>query len=311
MPVICDYENSTYRTAFWEGQERTYEHLGDHMAVERLLPRGERVLELGAGFGRLADLYDDYSKVVLLDYSHSQLEYARDQLGTDKYIFVAADVYHLPFAPAQFDIITMVRTLHHMEEPLTAVKQVRSALCSGGTFIVEYPNVRNLKEIARWLLRGRGSSDRNPDNPFKPSIVESGTVYYMFHPKSVHRLLKDAAFAPNRRRAVGYLRPSVFKRVFPTWLQTGLEAVLQPTGNLYPLSPSVFVRSEAVGQDEQGPEGAFWRCPACGGFNLEEQPSAIYCTDCQSHWPFEDGIYDFRPKVEASQKMSVKKSEGW
>ena len=311
MPDICDYENSTYRTDFWENQGRTYEDLCEHTAVRRLLPRGERLLELGTGFGRLADLYRDYSKVVLLDYSHSQLEHARDHLGTDKYIFVAADIYHLPFAPAQFDTITMIRTLHHMEEPLAAIKQARSALRSGGAFIFEYPNMRAFKEIIRWLLRVRGSSNKEIHNPFESKIVEIGEMYYKFHPKTVHNLLKEADFMPKYHRAVGYFRLNLFKRLFPTWLLAGLDTALQPTGNLVPLSPNMFVRSEAVGQDEQAPAGAFWRCPACGGFNLDEQPNAIYCTDCQTRWPFEDAIYDFRPKVEASQRKSIKEICGW
>ena len=312
MPNICDYENSTYRIAFWENPGRDYENLSEHTAVKRLLPRGESLLELGAGFGRLADLYRDYRQVVLLDYSRSQLEYARDQLGTDKYLFVAADIYHLPFAPAQFDIITMIRTLHHMEEPLTAIRQARLVLRSGGTFIVEYPNRRSLKAITMWLLRNRGPLNRGKHSPFELKMIKSSEMYFRFHPKCVHQLLVEAGFVPKRQRAVGYFRPGQMARVLSSRFMAGLDALLQPTGNLYQLSPSVFVQSEAVGQDGQAPAGAFWRCPTCCGFNLDEQPKAIYCTECQTYWPFEDGIYDFRPKAEAGQRRSIKEIRaGW
>jgi len=75
---VCDYEDSTYRTDFWEGRGRDYEDGAERVAIRRLLPRtGTRLLDIGAGFGRLADLYAGYREVILLDYSVSQLRYAR------------------------------------------------------------------------------------------------------------------------------------------------------------------------------------------------------------------------------------------
>ena len=44
------------------------------------------MLELGAGAGRNTPRYRNYDRVVLLDYSRTQLEQARDRLGyTDRY----------------------------------------------------------------------------------------------------------------------------------------------------------------------------------------------------------------------------------
>nr|HID13463.1 hypothetical protein [Anaerolineae bacterium] len=55
--LICDYEGSAYRTEFW-GQGREYEDAVERIALQRLLPpSGRRIIEIGAGFGRLADLY--------------------------------------------------------------------------------------------------------------------------------------------------------------------------------------------------------------------------------------------------------------
>ena len=64
----CDYEGSDYRTAFWGGRDREYEDAAERIALGRLLPpSGGRLIEIGAGFGRLADLYAGYREVVLLD----------------------------------------------------------------------------------------------------------------------------------------------------------------------------------------------------------------------------------------------------
>ena len=82
MADICDYEGSTYRTDFWEGRGREYEDLAERIALGRLLPPdGARLVEIGAGFGRLVDLYDGYQEVVLLDYSKSMLRQAQERLG--------------------------------------------------------------------------------------------------------------------------------------------------------------------------------------------------------------------------------------
>ena len=45
---VCDYEGTSYRARFWEGQGREYEDLAERIALRRLLPpTGHRLLELG------------------------------------------------------------------------------------------------------------------------------------------------------------------------------------------------------------------------------------------------------------------------
>src|SRR5690606_41540529 len=117
-PEICDYEGSSYRTDFWEGQGRDYEDRVERIAIRRLLPpTGERLLELGAGFGRLSRLFTGYQQVVLLDYSRSQLEYARSRYGDAGFLYVAAYLYVLPFDPGDFDEPTMLLVLQLLHEP--------------------------------------------------------------------------------------------------------------------------------------------------------------------------------------------------
>ena len=70
-----------------------------------LPPRGKRLIEIGAGFGRLADLYNGYQQIVLTDYARTQLEEAQDYLGnTDRFTYVVADVYKMPFVDNLFDM---------------------------------------------------------------------------------------------------------------------------------------------------------------------------------------------------------------
>ena len=108
---ICDYEGSRYKEEFWGQEYREYEDRAERLALARLLPaRGRRLLEIGAGYGRLADLYAGYAQVVLLDYSRTMLQQARELWGHDpRFLFVVGNVYDLPFLPGRFDTVVMVR----------------------------------------------------------------------------------------------------------------------------------------------------------------------------------------------------------
>jgi len=89
----------------WEAGNRRYEDAVEEIAIKRLLNRGGKLLiELGAGAGRNTERYTGFERVVLVDYSRTQLLQARERLGdTSKYIYVAADIYKLPFVAGLFD----------------------------------------------------------------------------------------------------------------------------------------------------------------------------------------------------------------
>src|ERR1041384_5364284 len=137
-PPVCDYEGSDYQTSFWEKGGREYEDRAEAIALKQLLPkRGRLLLELGAGAGRNTPRYLGFDRIILLDYSRTQLEQAQQRLGTsDKYIYVAADVYRLPFVDDLFDAATMIRVLHHMADAPKALERVKNVMRSDGVFIL-------------------------------------------------------------------------------------------------------------------------------------------------------------------------------
>ena len=160
-PRVCSYEGSDYQTSFWETGARRYEDAVEAIALKRLLREpGRLMLELGAGAGRNTPRYADWQGVVLVDYSRTQLLQARERLGeSPRFVYVAADIYQLPFVPGLFDGATMIRTLHHMADPKLALQNVRGVLAENAVFILEFANKRNLKAIARWLA---GKQEWNP-----------------------------------------------------------------------------------------------------------------------------------------------------
>jgi SAM-dependent methyltransferase len=289
-PPVCNYEGSDYQTSFWERGGREYEDRCEAIALRRLLPAGGRLLlELGAGAGRNTPRYAGFERVVLLDYSRSQLEQAQQRLGrSERYVYVAADIYRLPFVDGLFDAATMIRVLHHMADAPAALRQVRNVLQGGATFILEYANKHNLKAVLRYLLR------RQAWSPFTPEPVEFAALNFDFHPRAVHAWLEEIGFAVRKVRTVSHFRLGLLKRLVPARLLAGLDAVFQPSGALFQLTPSVFVKAQVRGDAPPVPAPGFFKCPECGGVGLEEQAGALACPSCRRKWGRRDGIYDFR-----------------
>ncbi|MGE5252294.1 MAG: class I SAM-dependent methyltransferase [Bacteroidota bacterium] len=292
-PPICDYEGSDYQTSFWDEGGREYEDRSEGVALQRLLPKsGELMLELGAGAGRNSPRYRGFERVVLVDYSRTQLEHAQRRLGTSgRYIYVAADAYRLPFVENLFDAATMIRTLHHMSQPRAALAQVRDALQPGGIFILEYANKRNLKSILRYLLR------RQTWSPFTLEPVEFVKLNFDFHPRAVRNWLQVLGFRVQRTLTVSHFRAGFLKRTVPTGLLVFVDSLFQWTGAWWQLTPSVFVRAveEKPGAVAHG--RVLFKCPRCGTAPLSDQGEHLDCQGCGSRWAFRDGIYDFREPI--------------
>jgi SAM-dependent methyltransferase len=286
LPPVCDYEGSGYKEDFWQNQGRDYEDRVERIALRRLLPpTGKRALEIGAGFGRLTNELAGYDHVVLLDYSRSLLEDARARLGDERYTYVAADIYRLPFQPGQFDAATMVRVIHHMADVPAALRTIREALAPGASFMLEYANKRNIKAMLRYALK------RQAWSPFDLEPTEFVPLNFDFHPDYMQAEVTAAEFKVAQRLAVSYFRLGVLKRLVPTGLLVALDAALQPWAPLY--APSVFTLNMASSEGESHTtEPLQFRCPTCGG-PLASEGEALAC-DCGLRWGKRGGIHDFK-----------------
>jgi len=288
-PPVCSYEGSDYQQRFWEEGGRAYEDAAEAIALRRLLPKsGKFMLELGAGAGRNTHRYQNFKRVALLDYSRTQLEQARDRLGdSGDYLFVAADIYHLPFVPGLFDGSTMIRTLHHMADPQMALDQVARVMAPEGVFIREFANKHNLKAMLRYLLGKQSWS------PYTREPVEFTELNFDFHPQSVRDYLRRAGFSIEKQLTVSHFRLDALKQRVPTRFLAGLDGLLQWTGAFIQISPSVFTRCQASEAGEKAEKEALFQCPACGAA-LEEQDQTLECERCGRKWECRDGIYDLR-----------------
>ena len=301
-PPVCNYEGSDYQTSFWDQGGRAYEDRTEAIALKRLLPKsGRLILDLGAGAGRNTPRYLGFDRIILLDYSRTQLVQAQGRLGkSDKYIYVAADVYRLPFVDALFEAATMIRVLHHMADAPKALGQVRNVLQPGGTFILEFANKLNIKAMLRFLL------GRQKWSPFALEPVEFAELNFDFHPKAIRNWLQELGFSIEKTLTLSHFRVGFLKRIIPTSILVFFDSILQWTGSLIQITPSVFVkarRGKLHGQHgvETSPAlhniVAFFKCPDCGHLPLVDRKGYLECLSCKKKWEVKDGIYDFREPI--------------
>ncbi len=296
-PPVIDYEGSGYRTDFWEGQGRNYEDATERLALQRLLPpQGRRIAEIGAGFGRLADLYLGYDQIVLFDYSRTLLQEAVTRWGSDpRFVFVAGNLYQLPLAQGSLDALVMVRVMHHLADVQRALSEIHRVLHRDSVAVLEYANKRNLKAMARWLL------GRQAWSPMDPTPVEFVKLNFDFHPAWMWDQFTRAHLVVHRQWAVSHFRAPLFKRLAPAAWLARADSWLFDAGGRYPLAPSVFVQVNAFGQDPApSPQisdlADLFACPVCRGDRTFAWAGddRLECRTCQTQVARRDGIWDFK-----------------
>jgi ubiquinone/menaquinone biosynthesis C-methylase UbiE len=239
--ALATYEDLGYRDVFWAA--RRYEDACDRVALRALLPaKGRRLIEVGAGFGRLAAEYAGYDEVVLLDSSEVHVAAAGDALAADpRYRVILGDALALPYPDGYFDAAVCVRVLHHFENPAPLLAELGRVIRPGGVLVLEYANKRNLKSIARRL------AGRQRWSPFGAGSVAYKPFHYDHAPVDVRRALRRAGLRIDRLRAASLFRLPILARRLPVpWLVAAEARLQSPLGSITP-APSVFLRAERPG----------------------------------------------------------------
>lgn len=98
---------------------------------------GRLVLDVGCGMGRFADVISRWGgQVVGVDLSLA-VEAAHANLGGRENVrILQADLFHLPFRPATFDIVYSIGVLHHTPDCAKAFRQLVPFVRPGGRLCV-------------------------------------------------------------------------------------------------------------------------------------------------------------------------------
>ena len=285
------YDDIDYRE-FWTGWQQAKLDQAEHTIVRKLLPTsGHRLIDIGCGYGRLSDCYlDRFRQVVLYDGSLSLLQRAREKID-DRAIYVAGDLYHLPFRAGAFDSLLMVRVFHHVSDAHACMSELKRVSANRGTLVLTYRNKLYGIAILKWL------ADRRTDSPFsiEPSGLDSTLISH--HPKYIRQLLLQHKFSHTVSRGLGILDRLALKAGrFGKYAPTG--SFLAPVFGKLMLAPWVFCKSvAAAGAPLLADDGLdeILICIRCGGA-LTRETSGYTCQACQRNYPLVDGILDFRDR---------------
>lgn len=295
LPVVIDpndnssrmYEGIEYKE-FWNGDSKNKLDELEHILLQNLLPRsGRRIIDIGCGFGRLADCYlDRFEQVVMLDGSVTLLKQAMDVIK-DRAVYIAADANHLPFARSSFDCVLMFRVFHHLKDSQAILTELNGILGDMGVLVFNYCSKLSGRQVMRWLM---GSSR---DSPFSldPAV---GPRFIVHHPIYVQRALINAAFSD-----ITYLGSGVMDKFagrlgpFEKWLPSG-EA-LAPILGVVKIAPWINCRAVAHGDqiDNNKTIEELLICPLCHN-SLQTSSGSYHCSACARTYPIIDNIADFR-----------------
>jgi SAM-dependent methyltransferase len=120
-------------------------HVGKRAIVysllRRYLPRNKtreerQALDLGCGAGLNLDHLAEYAQPVGTDFSEEALRFC---MARGHKRLCKADAAELPFRDEQFDIITALDVIEHLDDDLTALVELKRTLRPGGLLIISVP----------------------------------------------------------------------------------------------------------------------------------------------------------------------------
>ena len=115
-----DYENYDY---LCEWKNREILDLAERRLIMKLAGSPKKTLELGGGFGRITSVLERISEeTYMVDFSSRNLEEAKKRLTRTQ--LRRCDFFNLPFESGLFDLIVMVRVMHHINNPTLVYDEI-------------------------------------------------------------------------------------------------------------------------------------------------------------------------------------------
>jgi len=251
--MAAAYDTYDY-PSYWEGRE--YEHNAEVLAIRHLLakiPKITKVLEIGAGYGRLVPLYlYRANKIILTDPSARLLKHAKSTYKLKKIKTLQTKAENLPpkIKSKSVDLIIIVRVLHHVESVDNIFKISHRTLKKNGYLIIEFANKKHLKAALSEVLKGNLTFPLDifpKDRRSEKSIKEHDLPFLNYHPDIIIDKLKQQGFRIVETRSVSNLRSSFIKRILPLDILLFIEDILQTALSYINLGPSIFILAKKVG----------------------------------------------------------------
>lgn len=227
---------------YWVG--RDYEDAAEHIAISRLLKgkHFDNAVDIGGGYGRLCVLLEKYAdNVTLAEPSQQQLDIAEEFLKEHPHVNrVLAQADDLKFADRSFDLVTMIRVMHHLPEPAVEFKELARILRNDGYLILEVANYSHGRNRLKYLLNAKKLPTTPVDIRSAKNKREDVIPFVNHNPKTIIKQLAHAGLKVEKVLSVSNLRSPTLKKVVPRPVMLSVEKLLQPTLARTYFGPSVF-----------------------------------------------------------------------
>ncbi len=227
---------------YWAG--RDYEHAAEEMALRRLLAdkHFDSAVDIGGGYGRLCIFLEQFAdKVTLAEPSQQQLDIAKGFLKEhpeiDRVLTQADD---MKFKANSFDLITMIRVMHHLPDPSAEFAELARVLRDDGYLILEVANYAHGRNRLKHLLKGQRLPEEPVDIRSAANRKASEIPFVNHNPKTVIKQLAHAGLKVESVLSVSNLRSPSLKKLVPKSAMLSVEKFLQPTLARTYFGPSVF-----------------------------------------------------------------------
>jgi ubiquinone/menaquinone biosynthesis C-methylase UbiE len=132
---------TTQAKAFASNPWVTDEERIHRLVAAARLTGNERVLDIATGPGYIAEAFARVSQEAIgVDLTEAMLSIARErtqQRGVTNVSFRIGDAQNLPFESEEFDLVVSRLALHHVQNPLQALREMTRVLRHGGTVLIE------------------------------------------------------------------------------------------------------------------------------------------------------------------------------
>jgi ubiquinone/menaquinone biosynthesis C-methylase UbiE len=227
---------------YWKG--RDYEDAAERMAISRLL-KGKHfrhAVDIGGGYGRLCIYLENYAdKVTLTDSSQQQLDigkdYLKDHPEIDRQLMTAQN---LKFKDGEIDLLTIVRILHHIPDPMPAFREIARVLAPDGYFVMEFANYAHFRNRLKHALKGKKLPLEPVDIRSEAWKARDDTPFVNHNPLTVRKQLREAGLEVERILSVSNLRSPALKKIMPKTVMLAFEGILQPSLAHAYFGPSIF-----------------------------------------------------------------------